>query len=254
MNFKVGTVKVKEPYKKSLSHEVAAWHTEVEFPAGEHDVYLNIVNGKGYLYTKNIDGVITENYTPSLFGGIVTGDRDGSEDVGKTYSSGLSMYSGMLNNKEHNIEFTMNEIASQWISPGYNGEWQIDKSHSEFKRYDTDKKAERLLEKAIKEPFMYKADYISKHGFDKADILRNAAESNMSEHVYTHVIAMDQLIRKASNQGIQDLNISVSDASKYLNGKSGMMSTVIARSARDLMDEHNVKREKPKDIDNDFSM
>lgn len=240
MNFKVGTLTIKSPHRQNIPQEVAAWHTEVEYPAGRHDVFINIIDGKGYLYTKAMETTIVANYTPSLFGGVSSGKNDGSEEVGKTMNRGIAVYTSMLN-PEHNIHLELDKIAKEWIFPAYEREWLFDENHSEYARYLTFEKMEMIKQNAIKSPFMYQKEYVSKHGFDHIDVLHDAVLANLNEVTYSYVIAIDNVMRQYTSKGIQDIGVSPSEAYKFIKNKQGEMDKAVLLATKELMNAYDLK-------------
>jgi hypothetical protein len=246
VKMKVGTVKVKEPYRKSLSHEVAAWHTEVEYPAGEYDVYLNISREKAFLYTEEIEGKIVDNYTPSLFGGVITGKGTGEEYIGKTHSQGISIYEGMLNNTEHNIEFKLDKTAAEWISVGYANEWKYDKSHPDYNNYLNMRHANFLLKEVINDR-IYNKEYASKYGFDQSEKLLEAAQSRIDSSTYKNLIDMDKIVRKHTGKGLDQAGQSLTDAAEFLKHKSGVVHKIILQASKEFIEKNNISTKQEAD-------
>lgn len=90
IGIQVGTATVSEqkPLTKELSHEVAAWSTTVQSIPGTYPICIGWEHysyGTELSLYVTVDGVVTKNFTPSLFGGVRIGDRDGSEEVGRPH-------------------------------------------------------------------------------------------------------------------------------------------------------------------------
>lgn len=65
----IGTYTVNEGDTYSRGYEVAAWNTQIALTPGVYDVTANVVRSYVELAVK-VPGVITSEYTPSLFGGV----------------------------------------------------------------------------------------------------------------------------------------------------------------------------------------
>ncbi|WP_415912765.1 hypothetical protein [Neptuniibacter sp. QD37_11] len=108
VTFELGEVELSKPQQKELSHEVAAWHTKVEAPAGTYPI-VGRYDGSIFRVGARIEGRVIENYTPSLFGGVAYGGRDGSEEVGKPYDYVIGI-------GKHQLESPVNEERGVIIS------------------------------------------------------------------------------------------------------------------------------------------
>jgi hypothetical protein len=89
----VGKVEVTEDYPIRQNCEVAAWHTDYDVKSGEYDLSGNIVDGKIHLFF-DAKAVMTDDYTPALFGGVKVGEDTTSQDIGKesTRMEGIPIY------------------------------------------------------------------------------------------------------------------------------------------------------------------
>lgn len=81
---KIGTLLLAEPQIYTVNYEVAAWYTRVQVPAGEYDLTATFAEGnRAYWVMVAMPGTIVEEYTPSLFGGVVIGKGNGDQRVGQ---------------------------------------------------------------------------------------------------------------------------------------------------------------------------
>jgi hypothetical protein len=99
-----------EKITNEVSYEVAAWGTSEKAVAGTYPIFIGW-NHYSYqdhltLYAK-VDGVITSNYTPSMFGGVRCGSDDGSKEVGKktSFSCNLDFLDSVKNNQSRFGEY-----------------------------------------------------------------------------------------------------------------------------------------------------
>ena len=238
--YQAGTISLLKPRDFSLSHEVAAWHTEGQLPEGEYPIFVSINNGKAYLHTDDIEGVITSNYTASLYGGVAIGGRDGSEEVGNPIHRSIGIYEGMLEeNEELKVELT--DEAKEWLTPGYGGEWTYDESHSAYNEILILENMKKLKKEAIDGVFGYTKEYAERFGFLSDETLRIAAEDKVSETAYRYAIAMDLNTRKYTGKGLDEHGISISEANDYTRGKSGCVKKILLESTKEMLNEKNIE-------------
>lgn len=122
-NAQVGFVLIRDkgpdgkPETYQVPQEVAAWRTVLK---GEVGRYPMILSGSGcgfnpYFVGAEVPAVVIENFTPSLFGGVMVGSRDGSESVGhkSSFVRGLPLRRALLDTRFlFNDEETWRELAN----------------------------------------------------------------------------------------------------------------------------------------------
>lgn len=70
----VGTITVGEGETHRETYEVAAWNTDIALTPGVYEVTASAP--RSYVdFAARVPGVITESYTPALFGGVVVGTQ-----------------------------------------------------------------------------------------------------------------------------------------------------------------------------------
>jgi hypothetical protein len=87
-----GNITLKKDYEYEVSQEVAAWRTAYDIKAGEYKARFNIREGKINVYFDSI-GVLKDNYTPSLFGGVAYGESKIDPNIGKEKEIMQGVYS-----------------------------------------------------------------------------------------------------------------------------------------------------------------
>ena len=103
-----------KPLVHNVSYEVAAWRTEIMADVGKYPMKLERYLNKGLACCCEIPGIITHDYTPSLYGGVPFGKRDGSENVGEksSFVHGKMLTEALLdNNFLFNDEDTYRALA-----------------------------------------------------------------------------------------------------------------------------------------------
>lgn len=234
---KVGTLTIKEPIKHNLSYEVAAWYTELELEAGTYEITARLTDSSAvYLQAANVPAVIVQNYTPSLFGGMAIGGRDGSEENGKKTSTNFSVYPSMLESSNLKIELT--KEAQGWLKPGYG--WLINFESPEYENLKHERRINDALNRAVNQAYGYTIDYAEEYGFLERDKISNALKDGVSEWGYPRVIAMDACLRKYSGKGLDDLPISYTKAMSYSKDMSGEVKMITAKATKLLMDEYGI--------------
>jgi|JI9StandDraft_1071089.scaffolds.fasta_scaffold00821_49 hypothetical protein len=89
----VGTFVLLRDKLFTRTYEVAAWHTEIMVPKGVYPIVTSANGWRGGTIT--MEGVITNSYTPPLFGGVSYGTQPQGEhhrDVGQTTTHSFTPY------------------------------------------------------------------------------------------------------------------------------------------------------------------
>ncbi|WP_300269244.1 hypothetical protein [Microbacterium sp.] len=86
--------------------EVAAWWGKIKLAHGTYAVELQDHRYQpvkslddAYWVSVNIPGVVTERYTPSLFGGVPTGGNSAIQTPNELTTHNITMYAFMLSSK-----------------------------------------------------------------------------------------------------------------------------------------------------------
>lgn len=238
-DYNAGTITLKEPKEISISSEVAAWYTKAELPVGTYQLNVSFVRGKAFVYAKDIEGVITENYTPSLFGGVVTGGRDGSEEVGNPYIGSVGVYQGMLeDNKFVHVELT--DEAKEWLTPGYQGEFDYDKEHPAFKKLMFLNEIEEVKRRVVEDKYVYTTSHAKDGGFLDSESIAKALNDGLTASSYIRTIGVDYNLKKYSGKSLKEHGIDMKDAYEFIKGKSGEVSRFLALATKELMDENDI--------------
>lgn len=252
MRHLVGTLEIKESYKQQLSHEVAAWHTEVEIKAGEYPLYVNFSAGKAYVATDHIDAVITDNYTPSLYGGVGIGGRDGSEDIGKTSKQmiGVSRYMLEENDKfKVSLDPEFEKALKIGPSQGFDFDFQSDF----YQNVKKENEVALVHEEMIKD-YTVNEELAEEAGFLKDEKIREAIDSGLSAGGYVRAVAIDLMVRKHSGKSLEDIDISLKEALHKSRDKSGEIRSIVARCAKEIMDENGLAVIKQKSNENEHAL
>lgn len=79
----IGKLRINKPYKETLRFEVAAWWEEVESIKGVYDIVLFENQDKELWGKCIIDTVVTDDYFPTLFGGVTVGTTKRGKGIGE---------------------------------------------------------------------------------------------------------------------------------------------------------------------------
>lgn len=94
---KIGVVTVPEAfiYHKN-NYETASWYKDIEVAPGDYPVMADVVDGLVNAYEHiliKFSGVVTASFFPSSFGGVMYGNGDRPEDIGKSVQFAMSVRS-----------------------------------------------------------------------------------------------------------------------------------------------------------------
>ena len=94
---RIGTYTLTETTTFRKGYEVASWYSMIEVPPGEYPVYVTrSMEGFVQFVLVPMDGTITEESTPSLFGGVAYGKGNGDANVGKPGQYTIQTYLFMV--------------------------------------------------------------------------------------------------------------------------------------------------------------
>jgi hypothetical protein len=224
-----------------LNHEVAAWHTTAELPAGTYDINVSFNSGKAHLYAGGIEGVITQNYTPSIFGGVLSGGgRDGSEEVGNPYRGTVGIYKRMLEDND-DITVELTDEASEWLSPSRHNGFDYNEEHPAYKNILFLQKVEVVKKNVIENKYVYTINHAEEGGFLEDEKISTALKSGLNSNEYNKVIAVDYNLTKYSGKILENHGIEMKDAYEFVQGKSGEVSRFLAVATKELMDAHKIE-------------
>jgi len=125
MRRKIGVFRLSESKEFTTHYETAAWYQKVLVEAGDYDAFL-LTDGYPWVVVR-LTGTVTSSYFPTLWGGVVVGNRGIDERVGKTADHGLQynpyMIARLFLDKHPNwipdqgVEFYEKEFES-FLEPG----------------------------------------------------------------------------------------------------------------------------------------
>ena len=234
----VGTLTLLNPVKKELSQEVAAWHTEIEFPAGDYPVYATIKNGKAVLFSDSISAVITRNYTPSLFGGArINSDRDGSECIGDIHKQAISVQPWMLINGNGQMTVKLTEVANEWIILNSGREFNIVEDHPEVIDIKNMENVEYLKSDIKKNCSSKKYEIMEKHDFMSDENLLKASTLQSSASNIECAILSDIMTKNSTGKSYLEHGVSFEKVLEVSSTMNGYVSSFPNRVSNQISQE-----------------
>jgi hypothetical protein len=89
---------VKDDQDFTKRYEVAAWWTKIRVAAGEYEARPMLIGGQpcelenAYWVCVSLPGTVTDEYMPSLFGGVAYGAANRPENIGREENAGMQLY------------------------------------------------------------------------------------------------------------------------------------------------------------------
>lgn len=137
----VGSVNFKEPQKYTQTYETAAWYTTYKIKEGDYSVHAstNYYNKSSLNTFYEAEGVVIEDYTQSLYGGVPIGksvDKSDNPEIGKKrmLNNGIEDIHEKLIDGTLNITDTRIAILVQNISDRTYPVFVLNPNHPEMKQ------------------------------------------------------------------------------------------------------------------------
>lgn len=139
----LGKVVLKDNYEYLQPQEVAAWRTAYEIKKGEYQAKVNTKEGKIRVYFE-AKAELTEDYTPSLYGGVKVGENKENPNIGKE----TTMLQGVYSKEKFDIEIENDKYIAETKSRKYGGdyiEYSINFENEEIKQILEKRKLNMIL-------------------------------------------------------------------------------------------------------------
>lgn len=104
-----------EPTEFTRHYETAAWWTKIMVPAGDYEARTQAIGfhpttlDKAYWVLVTLPGVVTDEYMPSLYGGVpLPGSDRGKERVGTAANASIQAYG-------YNVRDALADGTGRWV-------------------------------------------------------------------------------------------------------------------------------------------
>lgn len=274
---KVGTITLSDDLYISLPHEVAAWFTELQIKAGEHELFMitNPDTGKPQLFLSEPNALIVEDSTPSLFGGVAV--SEGNSKKGQTMSQTKSIpltSEGIIHGHRGKVEFS-NNLVQPFLSTDEEGKITLDKDHPAFHELIMEENIEMAVSSLTSNRAGKELQSLyTQNGWDNPDKLRILIEAGVASHTFKHVgpywksslsshddiirqfggmIKTDELLRNYYDTSLDSKDIDVNEVYKIYKSKGGEVSNFPAMTVKTMSEVGMIQYTKPElDSDNTY--
>ncbi|MEZ8293458.1 hypothetical protein AB6D11_06345 [Vibrio splendidus] len=262
-SIKIGTLTIAKPYPQELSHEVAAWRTTLEIPAGEFPIYLTLTPGRVHVGALNIPAEIKSNYSPSMFGGVQYGGRDGSEDVGKTHQYTIGISPHMLPEGSHpkeGLDIEFDPGVSEWLSVTPWHHFKVDFEHEGYREAILPSQCdafESQVRRGMPDKVMEHADGAGFFGFDMLSQAVKGGRNRFHVTAYRECIAIDVLLSEQLGKGAIAQGVTLNQIYDHWNKAASLPSAKSIDSriqaALSLVNEYDLTEIIKKKVDKDLT-
>lgn len=256
--FKVGTVTFDEPYEGNISYETAAWYTTYALQPGTYDVYgtyershLRPDQMEFRMFTGEIPGIILDDHTPSMFGGVAYGSNQNKRNDEKINKS-LPVTSYDVKTGKMKFDPEVSFITKEPVGKEFH-KFVVDKDSVEWKQLMVERDRYNFKQKLM--PLLNSRanlfEIAQKNGLLTNDNVDQGIE--MGAFKFEKVISLDMFMRSKLGYGIPEAGVPLKEAADRFAGRYGDMGVITNEVMKDLVKDYELPLKPKKDSEISYS-